>query len=64
MPLFLGGDWNDGMNRVGIGGKGTSVWLGWFLAGALRSFSTFAAERGDNGPRRALEQSIRPISRR
>lgn len=47
MPLFLGGDWNDGMNRVGIGGAGTSVWLGWFLAGALRSFSTFAAERGD-----------------
>jgi len=25
------GDWNDGMNRVGIGGKGESVWLGWFL---------------------------------
>lgn len=30
LPLILGGDWNDGMNRVGIGGKGTSVWLGWF----------------------------------
>ena len=25
------GDWNDGMNRVGDGGKGESVWLGWFL---------------------------------
>ena len=24
------GDWNDGMNRVGEGGKGESVWLGWF----------------------------------
>jgi cyclic beta-1,2-glucan synthetase len=42
LPLILGGDWNDGMNRVGIGGKGTSVWLGWFLAGALRSFIAFA----------------------
>jgi len=47
LPLFLGGDWNDGMNRVGIGGEGTSVWLGWFLAGALRSFSAYAEERGD-----------------
>lgn len=47
LPLILGGDWNDGMNRVGSGGKGTSVWLGWFLASALRSFSAVADERGD-----------------
>ncbi|MBB3411770.1 cyclic beta-1,2-glucan synthetase [Rhizobium sp. BK316] len=47
LPLFLGGDWNDGMNRVGIGGQGTSVWLGWFLAGTLRSFVPYAEERGD-----------------
>ncbi|NLS05800.1 protein ndvB [Rhizobium sp. P32RR-XVIII] len=47
LPLILGGDWNDGMNRVGIHGKGTSVWLGWFLAGALRSFTPYAEERGD-----------------
>ena len=26
-----GGGWNDGMNRVGIKGKGESVWLGFFL---------------------------------
>ena len=31
LPLMGSGDWNDGMNRVGIGGKGESVWLGWFL---------------------------------
>ncbi|MFC5760791.1 GH36-type glycosyl hydrolase domain-containing protein [Rhizobium sp. GCM10022189] len=47
LPLFLGGDWNDGMNRVGIEGKGTSVWLGWFLAGTLRSFIPYAEDRGD-----------------
>src|SRR5690606_19377894 len=35
MPLILGGDWNDGMNRVGEEGRGTSVWLGWFLHMAL-----------------------------
>lgn len=47
LPLILGGDWNDGMNRVGIGGKGTSVWLGWFLSGALRDFIEIAEKRGD-----------------
>ncbi|RIK85478.1 MAG: protein ndvB [Hyphomicrobiales bacterium] len=47
LPLILGGDWNDGMNRVGEKGLGTSVWLGWFLAGTLRDFSALAQERGD-----------------
>ncbi|MBT9370572.1 glucoamylase family protein [Rhizobium sp. CSW-27] len=47
LPLILGGDWNDGMNRVGIGGRGTSVWLGWFLAAALRRFLPYAEERAD-----------------
>jgi cyclic beta-1,2-glucan synthetase len=31
LPLIGGGDWNDGMNRVGIQGKGESVWLAWFV---------------------------------
>ena len=31
LPLMGGGDWNDGMNRVGIEGRGESVWLAWFL---------------------------------
>ncbi|MCL6655085.1 protein ndvB [Agrobacterium rubi] len=47
LPLILGGDWNDGMNRVGVAGKGTSVWLGWFLAGTLRDFIEIAQERRD-----------------
>jgi cyclic beta-1,2-glucan synthetase len=47
LPLMLGGDWNDGMNRVGVAGKGTSVWLGWFLAGTLRDFIEIAKERRD-----------------
>lgn len=48
LPLILGGDWNDGMNRVGIEGRGTSVWLGWFLSGTLRDFISVAQSRGDN----------------
>jgi cyclic beta-1,2-glucan synthetase len=31
LPLMGGGDWNDGMNKVGIKGLGESVWLGFFL---------------------------------
>ncbi|MHB8130462.1 MAG: GH36-type glycosyl hydrolase domain-containing protein [Mobilitalea sp.] len=38
LPLMGGGDWNDGMNEVGIEGTGESVWLGWFLYGVLGDF--------------------------
>lgn len=38
LPLMGGGDWNDGMNTVGNGGKGESVWLGWFLCIVLQKF--------------------------
>jgi cyclic beta-1,2-glucan synthetase len=36
LPLIGSGDWNDGMNRVGAGGTGESVWLAWFLVDVLR----------------------------
>ncbi|HKP38029.1 MAG TPA: glucoamylase family protein [Pyrinomonadaceae bacterium] len=39
LPLMGSGDWNDGMNRVGVGGKGESVWLGWFLSTVLTGFA-------------------------
>ena len=39
IPLMGGGDWNDGMNRVGIKGKGESVWLGFFLYGIIDKFT-------------------------
>ncbi|TIV93895.1 MAG: protein ndvB, partial [Mesorhizobium sp.] len=47
LPLILGGDWNDGMNRVGEGGKGESVWLGWFLLKTLGDFAPVAKGQGD-----------------
>jgi cyclic beta-1,2-glucan synthetase len=46
LPLFGTGDWNDGMNRVGIAGRGESVWLAWFLNAALMRFAPIAAARG------------------
>ncbi len=48
LPLIGGGDWNDGMNRVGIEGKGESVWLAWFLVATLRRFAHHAELRGDH----------------
>lgn len=47
LPLILGGDWNDGMNLVGVKGEGESVWLGWFLAYTLRQFIPIAEARKD-----------------
>ena len=38
LPLMGGGDWNDGMNKVGIKGKGESVWLGFFLYNTIDNF--------------------------
>ncbi|WP_340103706.1 GH36-type glycosyl hydrolase domain-containing protein [Rhodohalobacter sp. 8-1] len=48
LPLIGAGDWNDGMNRVGEGGKGESVWLGFFLYGILKRFKDYAAARGED----------------
>lgn len=48
LPLMGGGDWNDGMNRVGHEGKGESVWLAWFLYATLQRFAPVAEARGDH----------------
>jgi cyclic beta-1,2-glucan glucanotransferase len=45
LPLMGSGDWNDGMNRVGVEGKGESVWLGWFLYITLGKFAGFCDKR-------------------
>jgi cyclic beta-1,2-glucan synthetase len=47
LPLMGTGDWNDGMNRVGLHGKGESVWLGWFLHTILWEFAKIADTRGE-----------------
>ena len=47
LPLFGGGDWNDGMNRVGHDGRGESVWMGFFLVQTISDFVPLCRERGD-----------------
>ena len=45
LPLMGTGDWNDGMNRVGENGEGTSVWLGWLLVRTLALLAPFVERR-------------------
>jgi cyclic beta-1,2-glucan synthetase len=47
LPRMGDGDWNDGMDRVGRGGRGESVWLAWFLAATLESAARLADRRGE-----------------
>lgn len=48
LALIGTGDWNDGLNRVGIEGKGESVWLTWFLCDVLERYAKLCELRGDN----------------
>lgn len=65
LPLMGSGDWNDGMNQVGIQGRGESVWLGFFLFSVLKSFIPLAERYGDqtyiaqwNDEKQKLQQNI------
>ncbi|MBO1503984.1 cyclic beta 1-2 glucan synthetase [Serratia proteamaculans] len=47
LPLMGAGDWNDGMNMVGLEGRGESVWLGFFLFHILQRYGELAQRRND-----------------
>ncbi|HEY3322746.1 MAG TPA: glucoamylase family protein [Planctomycetota bacterium] len=47
MPLMGSCDWNDGMNLVGIHGRGESVWLAFFQHYILTQFAEVARAKGD-----------------
>lgn len=47
LPLMGTGDWNDGMNRVGAGGQGESVWLGWLLVRTIALFAPLVQDRDE-----------------
>ncbi len=60
LPLMGGGDWNDGMNRVGNEGRGESVWLAFFLYDVLTQFAPLARARHDGAfAERCLAQASR-----
>jgi cyclic beta-1,2-glucan synthetase len=62
LPLMGSGDWNDGMNRVGIEGRGESVWLGWFLTQVLRAFIPICRERGETARAERYQAEARRIT--
>jgi cyclic beta-1,2-glucan synthetase len=45
LPLIGGGDWNDGMNRIGHLGLGESVWVAWFLYQTISDFLPFCEQK-------------------
>ncbi|MGO8264111.1 GH36-type glycosyl hydrolase domain-containing protein, partial [Rhizobium ruizarguesonis] len=47
LPLMGTGYWNDGINKVGAGCKGESVWNGWLYLTVLKSFAEISSSRGD-----------------
>lgn len=48
LPLIGGGDWNDGMNLVGVEDKGESVWLAWFMIDVLKNFIPIISSKQDS----------------
>jgi len=46
VPLIRQGDWNDGLNRVGVLGRGESFWLAWFFYATLHDFSRVCDDVG------------------
>lgn len=63
LPLIGSGDWNDGMNRVGIEGKGESVWLSWFLIRTLKDFAEICDRRGNNDQAALYRQRAADLAR-
>ena len=64
LPLIGAGDWNDGLNRIGIEGKGESVWLGWFLISVLKGMADLAGLRGESGEQAAYLEQAGTLARR
>lgn len=63
LPLMGAGDWNDGMNMVGIHGKGESVWLAFFLYEVLQRFIETAKLRGDDDFIKKCDQEAKALKK-
>ncbi len=61
LPLMGGGDWNDGMNKAGVLGKGESVWLGWFIYDILGDFLPICRYVKDTDFASDLEQQMKAL---
>ncbi|MFH0799880.1 MAG: glucoamylase family protein [Pseudomonadota bacterium] len=64
LPLMGTGDWNDGMNLVGAGGKGESVWLAWFLADVEKGMAEMSGLLGRPDASQTYSQDRKALIRR
>ncbi len=58
LPFIGTGDWNDGLSRVGIEGKGESLWLAWFLIAVYRDFIPLCELQDDPDRKKLYESHI------
>lgn len=63
LPLMGGGDWNDGMNEVGIEGKGESVWLAWFIFTMMTNFIPICKYKKDEEYADKLEKKRKELQK-
>ncbi|HLX65186.1 MAG TPA: glucoamylase family protein [Planctomycetota bacterium] len=61
LPLMGCGDWNDGMNLVGIKGQGESVWLAFFLHDVLTQFGAVAQRVSDASMQQMCEEGVKQL---
>ena len=61
LPLMGCGDWNDGMNLVGSGGKGESVWVAWFQVLVRTEFATVADAHNDQTTASHLREQVKQL---
>ncbi len=62
LPLIGSHDWNDGFNRVGVKGRGESVWLGWFLYDVLNRFADLCILVGDKLQAKKYQKQAKKLS--
>ncbi len=62
LPLIGSGDWNDGMNKIGVDGQGESVWLGFFLQMVLQKMIPVCEQHEDEAHADLFRSLIRMLS--
>jgi cyclic beta-1,2-glucan synthetase len=63
LPLIGHGDWNDGMDRVGVQGRGESVWLAWFVYDCTARFAALLEASGERDEARRWRERLPVLAR-
>lgn len=64
IPLMGEADWNDGLDQVGIEGRGESVMTAEFLCWMLRDVAELCRARGDDAQARAYDAAFADVAAR